>query len=268
MPAPRLLFVDTNIWLDFYRSSTDAGLSLLEHLEGVKDRIIMTYQIEMEFKKNRQSVISESYHALKPPSDIPKPGIFWDAKTAKALATDLKNAQKRVTALKKRLQLALAQPTQNDPVYQICQRCFHKNDEITLSRNTDVKRRIIRQAFRRFLYGCPPRKKNDTSIGDAINWEWIVECANACQSEIHMVSRDADYGITFEGKSYLNDHLWQEFKERVSKKRNILLHRTLSDALKHFKVNVSAAEQKEEAEVLQRASVVIDAGSRLQALSE
>src|ERR1700720_3909675 len=55
--------------------------------------------------------------------------------------------------------------------------------------------------FRRFLFGCPPRKKNDSSIGDAINWEWIVECANACQAEIHIVSRDTDYGITLEEKS-------------------------------------------------------------------
>jgi hypothetical protein len=43
MPSDRLLFVDTNIWLDFYRSQTGAGLSLLERLEGVKDQMIMTY---------------------------------------------------------------------------------------------------------------------------------------------------------------------------------------------------------------------------------
>jgi hypothetical protein len=121
----------------------------------------------MEFKKNRQSVISDSFQALKPPPDIPNPRMFSDAKTAKALAKDLKNAEKRVKALKKRLQRALDDPTHSDSVYQICQRCFHKTDNITLSRDTDVKRRIKRQAFRRFLYGCPPRKKDDTSIGDA-----------------------------------------------------------------------------------------------------
>jgi hypothetical protein len=251
MPPDSLLFVDTNIWLDFYRSQTGAGLSLLKRLEGVKDQIVMTYQVEIEFKKNRQSVISDSYHALKPPADIPSPGIFWDANTAKALTKDLKNAKKRVTSLKNRLQRALEHPTTSDPVYKICQRCFHKTDRITLSRVTKTKRQILRRAFRRFLYGCPPRKKNDTSIGDAINWEWIVEVAAACQSEIHIVSRDADYGITFEGRSYLNDHLWQEFKERVSKKRTIFLHSTLSEALKHFNVPVSQAEEKEETEVLQ-----------------
>src|SRR6266446_188652 len=100
MANSRLLFVDTNIWLDFYRSRTEAGLSLLKHLEVVKDRIIMTYQVEIEFKKNRQFVIFDSFQALKPPpSSIPHPRMFSDAKTAKALAKDLKNAAKRVNAL-------------------------------------------------------------------------------------------------------------------------------------------------------------------------
>jgi hypothetical protein len=37
----------------------------------------------------------------------------------------------------------------------------------------------------------------------------------------------------------------KEFKDRVSQKRNILPHRTLSDALKNFAVTVSPAEEEE-----------------------
>jgi PIN domain len=70
MPADPLLFVHTNIWLDFYRSQTGAGLSLLKHLEDVKDQIVMTYQVEIEFKGNRQRIISDSYNALKPLSPL------------------------------------------------------------------------------------------------------------------------------------------------------------------------------------------------------
>jgi hypothetical protein len=44
MPVKKLLFVDTNIWLDFYRARTEAGLSLLEHLEAVAEHIIVTSQ--------------------------------------------------------------------------------------------------------------------------------------------------------------------------------------------------------------------------------
>jgi predicted nucleic acid-binding protein len=48
---PKLLFIDANILLDFYRARTDAALSLLKHLETISHKIIVTYQLEMEFKK-------------------------------------------------------------------------------------------------------------------------------------------------------------------------------------------------------------------------
>ena len=51
------LFVDTNVWLDFYRSSNDAGLSLLKHLQSISPQIIVTDQVEMEFRKHRQGEI-------------------------------------------------------------------------------------------------------------------------------------------------------------------------------------------------------------------
>ena len=163
MPPDRLLFVDTNIWLDFYRSQTGAGLSLLKHLEGVKDQIIMTYQVEIEFKGNRQRIIADSYTALKPPSQIPNPGYLGNAKAAKALVKDIKNAEKRVKALKKRLFRALNDPTHGDPVYQICQRCFHKTDEITLLRGTKIKRRIPN--VREEIYAAEARPRAGSNRG-------------------------------------------------------------------------------------------------------
>jgi predicted nucleic acid-binding protein len=160
----RLLFVDTNIWLDFYRARTDAGLALLEHLDVIRDKVIMTYQVEMEFKKHRQEAILEGFNAMKAPAGVPRPGLFADAKTAKALKRDLGNAEKRIATLKRRLRRAIEKPTLYDPVYKICQRCFHKADAITLTREMKVRVQIRRRAFRRFLLGYPPRKKGDTSI--------------------------------------------------------------------------------------------------------
>ena len=46
------------------------------------------------------------------------------------------------------------------------------------------------------------RKKNDTSIGDAINWEWIVHCAENSNAAIHIVSRDSDYGVVFDDVAF------------------------------------------------------------------
>ena len=55
----KLLFVDTNIWLDFYRARNETGLKLLQHAESVANRIIVTYQLESEFKRSRRTAILE-----------------------------------------------------------------------------------------------------------------------------------------------------------------------------------------------------------------
>lgn len=47
-----LLFVDTNVLLDFYRiRRTDVSLNYLKQIEAYRDRLIVGSQIEMEFKK-------------------------------------------------------------------------------------------------------------------------------------------------------------------------------------------------------------------------
>ncbi len=251
MTIKKLLFIDTNIWLDFYRARNDAGLALLKHAEAVSGSIIVNYQLESEFKKNRQAAILEGMQELKPPSQIPRPAIFSDAKSTQILNKNLKEVEKRVKDLKQRLTKALENPTANDPVYQICQRIFHKSDSLVLTRDDPRKTTIRRKAFRRFLHGCPPRKKNDTSYGDAFNWEWMISCATAENAELVIVSRDSDFGAVFDTKVYVNDHLRQEFSERVSKKRKLFLYTRLSEALKHFAIPVSAKEVEAEAEMVQ-----------------
>jgi hypothetical protein len=253
----KLLFVDTNIWLDFYRARNETGLALLEHAESVASKIIVTFQLESEFKRNRQTAILEGMQELKAPAQISRPGIFSDAKASDVLSRSIKEADKRVKSLKAKLTKVLENPAAHDPVYQACQRIFHKNDDLVLTRENTIRHVIRRKALRRFLHGCPPRKKNDTSIGDAINWEWMVYCANANNAELVIVTRDSDYGIYYENRAYVNDHLRQEFAERVSQKRKILLYQRLSEALKHFEVKVTEQEEEVEAELLTQSQAFV-----------
>lgn len=218
MPVPNLLFIDTNIWLDFYRARNETGLQLLAHTEAISDRLIVTYQLESEFKKNRQSAIIEGMQELKAPPQISRPGIFSDAKATRIMGKNLKEAEKRVKTLKGRLVRAIEDPTIHDPVYKVCQRVFHKDDDLNLTRENKLRHQIRRRAYRRFLHGCPPRKKGDTSLGDAFNWEWMVHCAIERKAGLVIVTRDSDYGITIDSRSFINDHLRQEFSERVSRR--------------------------------------------------
>lgn len=249
MAIQKLLFVDTNIWLDFYRARSDAGLSLLDRLEGVSDKLIVSYQLEMEYKKNRQIAIIEGINGLKKPEGISRPPFLSDAASMKAIQKSIKDTSKRIGKLKDKLIRALQDPSKNDPVYKACQRIFHNDDSnLILNRENPIRHKIKRRALKRFLLGCPPRKGSDTSMGDAVNWEWMIECAIQNKAELVIVTRDSDYGVHFDGESYVNDHLGQEFSERVSKKRQILLYSKLSSALKHFSVSVS--KQIEDAEDL------------------
>ena len=253
MAIRNLLFIDTNKWLDFYRTRNETGLQLLKHAEAISDRLIVTYQLESEFKKNRQAAIIEGMQELKKaPLQISRPGIFSDAQASKMMEKGLKDVDKRVKNLRRRLVLALEDPASHDPVYKVCQRIFHKKDDLVLDGKNPLRRLIRRKAFRRFLHGCPPRKSTDTSIGDPFNWEWMVHCAIQRKAGLVIVTRDSDYGATVDGKSYINDHLRQEFSDRVSRKRDLLLYTSLSQALRRFKVDVSEQEEEAEKELVER----------------
>lgn len=255
MALKKLLFVDANIWLDFYRARNDIGLRLLTHAEDIADKIIVTYQLESEFKRNRQAVILEGMKELKDPPQIPRLGIFSDAKASHMMTKSLREVAKRLSKQKVQLARVLDNPAMYDPVYQACQRIFHRdNSPIVLAHDNKIRRAIRTRALRRFLQGYPPRKRTDISIGDAFNWEWMLHCAQESTAELVIVSRDSDYGITYGEKTYVNDDLRQEFGERVSKKRKVLLYQKLSDALKHFAREVTRQEQEAESEIVTAAN--------------
>lgn len=93
-----LLFVDTNVLLDFYRiRKTDISLKYLEQLEACKDRLIIGSQVEMEYKKNRQRVIVESLMNFGTPD--------WGKLTGPALVADLQ-AMKMIEKKKKERNIA------------------------------------------------------------------------------------------------------------------------------------------------------------------
>ena len=65
-----LIFVDTNIWLDFYRKDGTDAVKQIEALARHKDRLIVTDQVFMEFLKNRQNVIGATIKDMKKPESI------------------------------------------------------------------------------------------------------------------------------------------------------------------------------------------------------
>lgn len=247
--APVYVFIDTNIFLDFYRANNEATLRLLERLKPHRDFIISTYQVEMEFLKDRQKVLLESLGGidkLGPPSF---PAILTDDVTTKSLKELNAAAAKKARLLKKKVLKVMKDP-KHDRVYAVLQELFQAQAGHVLKRDMPIRGQIKDLAQKRFVLGYPPRKKDDTSYGDALNWEWVVECGKQLAGKIIIVSRDADYGVTYADESFLNDQLRQEYRDRVGPKRPISLVAKLSDALKELKVKVPKDELTAEKEAI------------------
>ncbi|MBL3824019.1 MULTISPECIES: PIN domain-containing protein [unclassified Marinobacter] len=245
-----LLFIDTNILLDFYRDrKSDVSMKFLEQIEACRDRLILGSQVEMEYKKNRQHVILESLGKFGAPDwgKLSAPALVSETQAAGMIDKHRKELVKQQKILTEKIQAILERPGTQDEVYKVLQRVFKHKSPYNLDREGKRRFAIRRLARKRFSLGYPPRKKSETSYGDSINWEWLIQCSIDSGKDVVIVTRDTDFGVIYKNKSYLNDWLAQEFKQRVSRKRKLKLTASLSEGLKivHAKVTreMEAAER-------------------------
>lgn len=248
-----LIFIDTNIFLDFYRiRNSEVSMSYLKLINEHRNSIITGSQVEMEYKKNRQSVIVESQGRFKNPdwNNLSVPALLSEESEALKLNELRKEVASQQAAIKNKIDMILSSPIENDPVYKSLESLFQNPSDYNLSREHTERQKYRELAIKRFMLGYPPRKKNDTSVGDAINWEWIISCARKSNKNIFIVSRDSDFGVNLKSGSFINDWLSQEFKQRTSDKLEILLTTRLSEAFKKINVDVTKDMVDEETRVL------------------
>jgi predicted nucleic acid-binding protein len=247
-----LIFIDTNILLDFYRiRGREGGLSILERIDAHRDLIVTGDQVEMEYKNGRQKAILEWYNQAKlEAGGFQLPPILAQMTAAKSIERNQKRIKTHADKVRKRLEAVLRAPARNDPVFKVLQRLFRHRGPYNLSREKEARIPIRELAQKRFMLGYPPRKPGDTSFGDAINWEWIIQCAKDSGKNIIIVSRDSDYGVHLKGP-VLNDWLAEEFKSRVSRKRKVILTNRLAEAFRLASISVTRKAEEAETELLE-----------------
>ncbi|OGO78902.1 MAG: hypothetical protein A2Y23_05100 [Clostridiales bacterium GWB2_37_7] len=244
-----LIFIDTNILLDFYRiRKSEVSMKYIEHIGEHKARIITGTQIEMEYKKNRQKVILESLGQFKNPqwNNLSVPALLSESHEATEIDKLKQSITEQQQIINKNIENILKDPLAHDPVFTSLNTLFNNHSSYNLHKRNPETSQINEKALKRFMLGYPPRKENDTSIGDAINWEWIVHCASKAQKNIIIVTRDSDYGASIKEDAFINDWLYREFKDRVGEKFDIVLTQKLSKALKLIDVQVSDEMVSEE----------------------
>ncbi len=246
-----LVFIDTNILLDFYRLGGESAARQLAALDRHRGSIITNDQVRMEFFKNRQKVIADSLGKMQKPNRVSLPPILAEFEPAKTMQAALDEAVKAHGLVRDKIEAIVGDPEHHDPVFKELSRLFATPSPLNLSSSHAKRGEVHTLARERFALGYPPRKSTDNSCGDAINWEWIIACAKQVSGcHVLIVSRDSDYGLTTSEASTLNDWLKLEFTKRVGPKRKIELTARLTTALKRLEEHVSAEDEKEESRLL------------------
>lgn len=207
------LFVDTNIYLDFYRSANDR-LSLFEELKKLGNTLIISEQGYKEFQRNRAMQLTKLASEIERTTSI---SIYSTAmiqdmaeyKEASQLQSKIREIGK---GLKKRIEVML---DGSDPVLEAYK------DLIQISTFIETKEELIAKAKVRKILGNPPTSPDRHSIGDELLWEEIINC---CDENLVIVSKDKTFT---ENKKVLMD----EFSN-VHPQKNLAIVKTVSEALK------------------------------------
>lgn len=246
-----LVFIDTNIFLDFYRQGGESAARQLAALDRHSTALITNAQVKMEFLKNRQKVIVDSLGKMQKPSKMSVPPILADFAPSRNLQDNLDAAGKAYAEVRDKIEAILNDPEHHDPVFKDLSRLFDSASPLNLTADHERSGEIHKLARDRFALGQPPRKSSDTSYGDGVNWEWIVACAKQnAERPVLIVSRDGDYGTATSDTWTLNDYLKFEFARRVGPKRQIELSARLTTALKRLDEHVTAEDEYEENRLL------------------
>jgi PIN domain len=192
------LFIDTNILLSFYSLNQEdlAELSKLSDLIAQKHiTLLLTDQIVDEFNRNREQRIDGAIKSIRSQTFNPQfPQLCEDYPEVDRVRESLKHYEQAHTALMNQITIDIK--AKNLKADRIIQSFF------TLGQKLPAHSQILDRARFRMGVGNPPGKNN--SLGDAINWECLLEAIPAGE-DLFFVTGDKDYC------SALNDDDFSDF---------------------------------------------------------
>lgn len=248
-----MLFVDTNVYLDFYRiSGSDPSMGLLEKLRAHADRVISTSQIHDEFLTQRQVVLLRTVEQLKKVvGEKPVvPAILMDMPEAARLAANHEERRGDLKKLMARLKELVADPRKGDEVFFAVGDLTDPKSDLCLDPEDEEWELLVTLARQRRERGVPPGKPDAHTIGDALNWEWLVHCAEERREDITIVSRDSDFGFKLDDSWIVHERLSMEFNGLVDHRCSVSLTDKLSVALEGLHVEVSKSERDAEQKLI------------------
>ena len=216
------LFIDTNIFLSFY-SLNQEDLAELNKLIDAIDRqqitLLLTDQILDEFYRNREQRIDGAIKSLRTQTFNPQyPQICEDYSEIDTLRESLKHYEQAHVALTTKIALDIK--AKNLKADRIIQSLFSLGKKLANHPTT-----LDRARFRMGV-GNPPGKNN--SLGDAINWECLLDELPAGE-DLYFVTGDKDYCSALNDDEF-NDFLLNEWY--CKKQTKIYFYKRLSNFCK------------------------------------
>lgn len=232
------LFIDTNIFLNFYKFSKDQ-LNKLEELVSLikakKVKLYLTEQILDEFNRNREKSFKFTIdHIDNFSTKFTQPIMCVGMKEMKSIHKLLVNVEKN----KKKILIRLGKQFRNNKLH------IDKimSELLSISNSIEVTTDIYERAVRRYNRGNPPGK--DKSYGDAINWEIILEHIPRRQP-LYFIGNDGDF-ISPLNNNEFSDFLNIEWKRK--KGSSVKFYSSILEFLKdkNPKSKVTSEEVKKE----------------------
>ena len=238
----KYVFIDTNIYLDFYRVSK-GDLNKLDILRNgfadpnIADNFILCVNMQNhdEYYRNRVNVIEatlKEFYFKK----VDVPGLMsnqWPD-TSKQFIQAQNQMESLLQSLKdKTRQLLYDEGLEVD---RLIGSMMEKPDI--------VDENIVRAAERRYkILGNPPGKKD--SCGDAIHWEYLLHKVPS-SGELIIITADNDW-YSSAGGDRPNDFLLYEWRQRKGASSNLQMYRSVQAFLKkEMKVVLEREAQKDD----------------------
>jgi len=233
------IYIDTNVYLDFYQSTTDR-LTVFKEIDKYSSKVVITRQTADEFLRNRVSRLADISKQVDKSSSS---GIYT---TAIVLAMEqfkeIDEHQKSIKKLASEISRTLdswKDDANADPVLIEFYKIFKK------SKFLEHSPEAVTRATQRKLIGNPPTSPDKYTIGDELIWETLLEGA---KDDLIIVSRDHTFVVN-------QSLLKLEFKEKTGFELRCVT-KSISEALKLIG-EISPQLAKAEQEVA--ASAEIDA---------
>ncbi len=229
------LFIDTNVFLSFYHLSND-DLEEIHKLAILIEKgevvLWLPEQVKDEFFRNRESKVSEAVRKLNEQKNKPQfPQICKDYEEYPDIRNLQKEYSKKLSTLIKKV---------NDDVTSRTLKADQKISELfKISKIISTSDELVAKARLRMDIRNPPGK--DGSLGDAINWEGLLDNIPLLEN-LYLIADDKDYYSILDNNK-LKDFLSDEWESKQTSE--VFFYRRLSQFFKEHYPDIKLATELE-----------------------